>query len=75
MVNGFNALLGDKKPLGSWQGYLEMRAIFVQTNAEAHDLLTKDLGALAGLLFEIGSGRLLVRGNADTVLRLEKQKG
>ncbi len=74
MVNGFNALFGGKKTLGSWQSYLEMREVIVRTNAEVRDLLSKDLGAFAGLLFEIGSGRLLVSGNVDSVLQAEKQK-
>ena len=61
MVNGFNALFDDNKKLGSWDSYLAMRAAIVSANAEVRDLLSKDLGAFAGLLFEIGSGRLVVR--------------
>jgi type II restriction enzyme len=38
------------------------------------DHLSKDLGAFAGLLFEIGSGRLVIAGNADGVLQQEKEK-
>ena len=34
--------------------------------------LSTDLGAFAGLLFEIGSGRLVVSGNADAVFKVEK---
>ena len=68
MVNGFNALFGDKKRLGSWESYLEMREVIVRTNTEVRDHLSKDLGAFAGLLFEIGSGRLLVSGNIEAVL-------
>jgi type II restriction enzyme len=67
MVNGFNALFHDKKKLGSWQSYLEMREIIVHTNNEVRDQLSKDLGAFAGLLFEIGAGRLLVDGNIEAV--------
>ena len=74
MVNGFNALFGDKKKLGSWDSYLEMREVIVRTNAEKRDLLSKDLGAFAGLLFEIGTGRLMVGGNVDAVLKAEKAK-
>lgn len=74
MVNGFNALFGDKKKLGSWESYLAMREVIVHTNAETRGQLSKDLGAFAGLLFEIGSGRLLVDGNAQTVLQAEKAK-
>ena len=74
MVNGFNALFGDKKNLGSWESYLAMREVIVKTNAEVRDRLSKDLGAFAGLLFEIGTGRLVVGSNVETVLRVEKDK-
>jgi type II restriction enzyme len=74
MVNGFNALFNDKKTLGSWESYLEMREVIMQTNADVRDQLSKDLGAFAGLLFEIGSGRLLVSGNINTVLQGEKAR-
>lgn len=69
MVNGFNALFHDKKKLGSWDSYLAMREMIVRTNADVRHALSKDLGAFAGLLFEIGMGRLVVTGNADAVLR------
>ncbi len=74
MVNGFNALFGDKKKLGSWESYLAMREVVVRINAEVRDQLSKDLGAFAGLLFEIGSGRLAVGGNVEAVLQAEKAK-
>ena len=74
MVNGFNALFQDKKKLGSWESYLQMREVIVQTNNEFRDLLSKDLGAFAGLLFEIGARRLVVDGNAEAVLEAEKAK-
>ena len=74
MVKGFNVLFHDKKKLGSWESYLEMREVIVQTNAELRDQLSKDLGAFAGLLFEIGAGRLVVDGNAEAVLQAEKVK-
>jgi type II restriction enzyme len=74
IVNGFNALFNDRKKLGSWQSYLEMRGAIVETNNEVRGLLSKDLGAFAGLLFEIGVGRLVVGGNADSVLAENKAK-
>src|SRR6266511_2422884 len=72
MVNGFNALFHDRKKLGSWESYLQMRELIVQTNNDVRDQLSKDLGAFAGLLFEIGAGRLLVDGNIEAVLQVEK---
>ena len=74
MVNGFNALFAAKTKLGSWESYLEMREVIVRANEEVRDHLSKDLGAFAGLLFEIGSGRLVITGNADGVLQQEKEK-
>jgi len=74
MVNGFNALYSDKKRLGSWDSYLAMREVIVRTNSEVRDLLSNDLGAFAGLLFELGSGRLLISANVDSVLAVERAK-
>ena len=51
-----------------------MRETIVRANAEARDQLSKDMGAFAGLLFEIGTGRLLVGGNVEAVLQAEKAK-
>lgn len=74
MVNGFNALFGDKKILGSWDSYLAMREVIVRTNAEVRQHLSKDLGAFAGLLFEIGAGRLLIDSNVGAVLKVEQAR-
>lgn len=74
MLNGFNALFGTKKKLGSWESYLEMRGVIIQTNMEYRTQLSNDLGAFAGLLFEIGAGRFLIPGNINSVLQAEKGK-
>ena len=47
----------ERVELGSWEEYLAMRARVLKLNAEHRDLLSNDLGAVAGLLFDIGSGR------------------
>lgn len=73
MLNGFNCLFNAKKKLGSWESYLEMRNVIVQTNNEVRHLLSKDLGAFAGLLYEIGSGRFLP-GNVDIDLKARTEK-
>lgn len=57
MVNGYNALTGSKVKLGSWEHYLAMRAGVLELNLRHRDLLSNDLGAIAGLLFDVGSGR------------------
>lgn len=57
IVNGYNALTGAKVKLGRWSEYLAMRSGILALNAKYRDLLSNDLGAIAGLLFDIGSGR------------------
>lgn len=57
MLNGFNAVFSAREKLGSWDSYLSMRETMLQANTEA-GALSKDLGALAGLLFDAGVGRL-----------------
>lgn len=71
LLNGFNALFQTKKKLGSWESYLEMRETIIEANA-AIGILSKDLGAFSGMLFEIGVGRLGCNG-ADT-LNAEHEK-
>lgn len=57
MVKGYNALTGAKVKLGSWKEYLAMRSGVLRLNAENRALLSNDLGAFAGFLFDVGSGR------------------
>jgi len=58
IVNGYNAIFTDKKKLGCWQHYFEMRELIVKTNEELKPELSKDLGALSGLLFDVGVGKI-----------------
>jgi len=57
IVNGYNALTGARVKLGKWPEYLAMRQGIVELNARYRHLLSNDLGAIAGLLFDIGSKR------------------
>jgi type II restriction enzyme len=57
IVNGYNALTGAKVKLGRWDEYLAMRDGVLKLNVQYRDLLSNDLGAIAGLLFDVGSGR------------------
>ena len=57
IVNGYNAITGSKVKLGSWEHYLAMREGILELNARYRDLLSNDLGAIAGFLFDVGSGR------------------
>lgn len=57
IVNGYNAITRSKVKLGSWEHYLAMREGILSLNARYRDLLSNDLGAIAGFLFDVGSGR------------------
>lgn len=57
IVKGYNALTGAKVKLGRWDEYLAMRAGILQLNQDCAELLSNDLGAVAGLLFDLGSER------------------
>jgi type II restriction enzyme len=57
IVNGFNALTGSRLKLGRWDEYLAMRERAFALNATHRDFLSNDLGALAGLLYDIGTER------------------
>lgn len=74
MVKGFNAVFSDKKKLGSWQHYLEMREVIIKANEELNPELSKDLGAISGLLFDVGIGKITLNENWETALKFEKDK-
>ncbi len=57
IVNGYNAVTGAKAKLGSWPHYLAMRDGVRELNARYRGLLSNDLGAIGGFLFDVGSGR------------------
>lgn len=72
ILRGFNALCNKKLRLGSWMAYLEMREDILELSKQSN--LSRDLGAFAGLLFEIGSGRLILPETAERVLDIENKK-
>ncbi len=74
MVNGFNLLFKEKKKLGSWDDYLEMRDTILQVNDKFRNLLSKDMGAISGLLFDIGVGKVVLDENAEIVIEKEDKK-
>lgn len=57
IVKGYNALTGATVKLGSWEHFLAMRSGILDLNDRYRDLLSNDLGAIGGLLFDVGSGR------------------
>ncbi|MBI2570796.1 MAG: type II restriction endonuclease [Candidatus Schekmanbacteria bacterium] len=65
IVKGYNALTGANVKLGRWDEYLAMRSGVVATNSRYRDLLSNDLGAIASLLFDLGSGRYAAPPRAD----------
>ncbi|PAW95362.1 hypothetical protein CKK33_18400 [Mucilaginibacter sp. MD40] len=60
IINGFNYLFKDKKKLGSWSEYLKIREVIMDMNRKYCNELSLDTGAFAGLLFEIGTQKLLL---------------
>lgn len=72
ILRGYNALAGSRLRLGTWADYLCLREGVLAMNANVG--LSKDLGAMAGLLFDIGIGKLAVEGNANRALAFEAQK-
>ncbi len=65
IVRGYNALTGSNVKLGRWDHYLTMRQGAIKLNTEHRALLSNDLGAMAGLLFDMGSGRYAVPPASD----------
>lgn len=57
IVSGYNLLVGAKVKLGRWADFLAMRQGILKLNHGQRDLLSNDLGAIGGLLFDLGSGR------------------
>ena len=56
-MNGDNALAGAWVRLGKWDDFPAMRDGILALNARHRAVLSNDLGAVAGLLFDVGSGR------------------
>ena len=57
IVKGYNAVTGSRVKLGRWDEYLAMRAGMLELTTRYRDQLSNDLGAIAGLLFDVGAGR------------------
>lgn len=58
ILKGYNLLAGEKLKLGDWHAYLKMREGMLGI-VQQGGKLSKDLGDVAGLCFEVGSGRLV----------------
>lgn len=73
IINGFNFLFKDKKKLGSWSEYLKIREVLVDINSKYKNEFSLDLGAIAGLMFEIGTQKLII-GNDEYLSETERKK-
>jgi len=71
MVNGFNLLFKDKVKLGSWSEYLRMREVIIEKNNQHKNILSKDLGAFSGFLFDVGVKKVQV---GDEIALTEKEQ-
>lgn len=58
IVNGFNAVTGCNVKLGNWEHYFFLREKILEINNDWKNQLSTDLGAISGLFFEVGVGRL-----------------
>lgn len=60
IVKGYNLLTGANVKLGRWEEYLAMRRGILALNQRFRDLLSNDLGAIAGFLFDLGMERYVL---------------
>ena len=73
ILNGFNYLFRDKKKLGSWNEYLKIREVLIDLNNKYKTEFSLDLGAVAGLLFEIGVQKVVI-GSDEYLSEKERRK-
>jgi type II restriction enzyme len=73
IINGFNFLFKDKKKLGSWSEYLKIREVLIDVNNKYKNDFSLDLGAIAGLMFEIGTKKIAT-GNDEYLSEPERNK-
>ncbi|MBI3520106.1 MAG: hypothetical protein HY062_12230 [Bacteroidetes bacterium] len=71
IINGFNSIFKDKKKLGSWSEYLKIREVLIEFNNKHKSELSNDLGAIAGLMFEVGMQKLTI--GSDNYISLEER--
>lgn len=65
IIKGYNLLTGANVKLGRWPDYLALRQGMLSLTTQHRALLSNDLGAVAGLLFDIGSGRYVIPQAGD----------
>ncbi|MHB0963569.1 MAG: type II restriction endonuclease, partial [Gemmatimonadaceae bacterium] len=57
IAKGYELITGVRVPLGKWSAYLAMRHGMLDLTTKYRNVLSNDLGAIAGFLFDVGSGR------------------
>ena len=57
IMRGYNSISGAGIKLGRWDHYLAMRKGILEMNTTHRHALSNDLGAIGGLLFDVGHGR------------------
>ncbi|MDO8455320.1 MAG: type II restriction endonuclease [Burkholderiaceae bacterium] len=65
IIKGYNLLTGANVKLGRWPDYLALRQGMLSLTTQYRALLSNDLGAVAGLLFDIGSGLYVIPQAGD----------
>jgi len=73
IVNGFNLLFQEKVKLGSWKEFLRMREVIIEKNNQYKNMLSKDLGAFSGFLFDVGVKKIMV-GDEGALSEKEQAK-
>lgn len=57
IVRGYNAITAANVKLGRWPEFLAMREGILRLNNNYRELLSNDLGAIGGFLFDVGAAR------------------
>lgn len=68
IVRGYNLLFDEKIKLGSWRDYLLMREGIIELNNNMEKKISVDLGAITGLFYDIGVGKIIIDANIQLVL-------
>ncbi len=71
IVRGYNAVTGARVKLGRWDEFLAMRLGVLTLNQAHRNLLSNDLGAIVGFLFDVGTGRLPIPTGGEDPARWE----
>jgi type II restriction enzyme len=53
---------------------LEIREMLIKTNEELQPTLSKDLGAISGLFFDVGAGKIVLSNNWEDTLKYDNEK-